>query len=89
MIRTIPNGLCRCLAVDRIVQFVLNRRKKSLGRRGRWVIVQRGGVDVGDFLVKLAFRKPYLPNFFQLALKKSTPKMLPPCFSRSTSMAQP
>lgn len=65
------HGHLRCrLPVNGVMQFVLHGCKKAFGRRGRCVVIQRGGVDVGDLLVELALRKSDFPDFFQLALKE-------------------
>ena len=52
------------------MQLVLNRRKKTFGRRGRCVVVKRGCVNVGNLLVELALGCADFPNFFQLPFEE-------------------
>ena len=40
------------MAVDGVVELVLNGGEEALGGRGVLVVVDAGGVDVGDFLVE-------------------------------------
>jgi hypothetical protein len=56
--------------MDGLVHLVLHRSEEPLGGRSAGIVVNRGGIDIGDLLIKFALRKPDLPNFFQLALKK-------------------
>ena len=51
------------------MQLVLYRCKKPAGGLGAWVIIQCGGINVGDFLIKLPLRKTDFPDFLQLFLK--------------------
>jgi hypothetical protein len=64
MIGSAYNDLRRCLTVDGVVHLVLHGGEKPLGGRGGWVVIERGGIDVGDLLVELALGKPNLSDFF-------------------------
>jgi hypothetical protein len=70
MVRAIHDHFCRRLTVHIVVHLVLNRSKETLRCRCGRVVIQRGGVDVGDFLIELALGEPDLPNLFELALKE-------------------
>ncbi len=53
------------VAVDRKVQFILYLCKKGFGGRGILVVIHAGGINIGNFLLKLPFTQPNLPDFFQ------------------------
>jgi len=56
------------------MQLVLHLGKESLGGRGILVLVDAGGVDVGNFLIKPTFTEPDLPDLFRQTLKVILPK---------------
>ena len=70
VIGAIHDDFRRRLAVDGVVHLVLHGGEEPLGGRGGRVVVQRGGVDVGDLLVELALGQPDFPDLFQLAFKE-------------------
>ncbi len=70
VIGAVHDDLRRRLAVDGVVQLVLHGGEEALGGGGGRVVVERGGVDVGDLLVELALGKADLPDLFQLALEE-------------------
>ena len=57
------------MTVNGKVHLVLNRGIKSLGGKSRPIIVQSGGIEVGDLLIELAFTGSDLSNPFQLFIK--------------------
>jgi hypothetical protein len=52
------------------VHLVLHCGEETLRRRGRRVVIQRGGVNVRDLLVELPLREPDFPDLLELPLKE-------------------
>lgn len=65
-IGSVEDDFRRRLAVDGPVEFVLHGGKETLGGLGGDVVVNRSGVDVSDFLVKLALAQADFPDALQL-----------------------
>ena len=59
------NQLRSRVTMDGPVELVLYLREEQAGRLGRLIVIQRGGIDVGDLLVEPALRHPDLPDLFQ------------------------
>ena len=57
------------MTVNGPVQLVLHGGKEALGGGGGDIVVNRGGVDVGDLLVELALRQPDLADALELLLE--------------------
>ena len=57
------------VAVDGVVELVLNGGEEALGGRGVLVVVDAGGVDVGDLLVEATFGQADLADLVEQALK--------------------
>ena len=57
------------LAVDGVVQLVLHGGEEAPGRRGVTVVVDAGGVDVGDLLVEAPLGQADLADLLQQALE--------------------
>ena len=70
MIAAVHDHLRRCLTVHGVVHLVLDCGKKALRGGCGCVVIQRGGVDVRNFLVELSLREPDLPDLFELPLEK-------------------
>jgi hypothetical protein len=70
-IGAVDDDLRRRLAVDGPVQLVLHGGEKALGGLGGDVVVDGGGVDVGDFLVELALAQADLADALQAALRST------------------
>lgn len=51
------------------MQFVLSLGKERFSCRSVLVVVDAGGINVADFLVKAALAEPYFPNLFKQVLK--------------------
>jgi hypothetical protein len=68
-IQSLIDDLRRRLTVNGPVQLVLHRGKEPLRRRSGDIVVNRGGVDVGDLLVELALAQPDFPDALQLFLE--------------------
>ena len=57
------------VAVDGVVELVLNGGEEALGGRGVLVVVDAGGVDVGDLLVEATFGQADLADLIKQALE--------------------
>ena len=77
MVGAIHDQFRRRLAVHGEVHLVLNRGKETLGGCCGRVVIQRGGVDVRDFLVELALGEPDFPDLFELALEELIRQVAP------------
>ncbi len=62
------------LPVNRPVQFILYGSKKTLGDSGRYIVVNRACVDVGNLLIKFALTESYFTNTLKLFFKIFVPK---------------
>jgi len=57
------------VAVDGVVELVLNGGEEALGGRGVLVVVDAGGVDVGDFLVEATLGQADLTELVEQVLE--------------------
>jgi len=57
------------VAVDGVVELVLNGGEEALGGRSVLVVVDAGGVDVGDLLVEATFGQADLADLIEQALE--------------------
>ena len=68
-IGTGDDDLCGRLAVDGPMQLVLHGGEEAHGGDSGDVVVDRGGVDVGNFLVELALAQADFPDALELFLE--------------------
>lgn len=61
--------LCRGMAVDGVMQFVLYFGEECLGSWCVLVVIHAGGVDVGDLLVEASLAEADLADFRQQPLE--------------------
>ena len=57
------------MSVNNKMQFVLHGGEKGADGRRIFILANSGGIDVGNFLIELAFTEPDFPDFFKQALK--------------------
>jgi hypothetical protein len=63
------DDLCRRLSVDSPMELVLHGGEKALGGGGGDIVVDRGGVNVADFLVELPLAQADFPDALELFLE--------------------